>query len=534
MSTKPDSLEASLALTDSGESLNLREYWRIILLRRWLVIPFFLATVVVTGIVTLRQTRIYDATCSIIIDLAAPRVLDKDSVQDVVDTGPGGFYYTREYYETQYKVITSRAVAQRVSDKLQLGRNDHFLGLDRVDPAQRDQIRARANPVAIVQAGLKVEPVKDSRIVRIRFESPDPEIAALVANAAADSYIAENLSVKNAASLNASDWLEQQVAELEGKLEKSGKDLFEFKKSHDIVATSWEDRQSMISQRLTAINDALIRARVSRATLQARNDEIAALGDAIDANDSAVQAMQPVAGSATIQALKVRYIEVTAECADLKLKYLADHPKLEACEEKLDQTRMSLKKEVQTALNSARAEYSEVVKTERNLVALLEQTKADAFGLNQYEREYSELRRVNDNNARLYDVLLKRLKDTSVTSALQVSNVRILDRAQPRRTPLRPNLRQNGALCGDLAWHRHTSAERTMRLFGSPIPPGCAARQQRRLHHGLVRDLARLARLGVLRVLVHQRRQQFLIERTPGSRQYGTGLPCLIAISLIW
>jgi capsular exopolysaccharide synthesis family protein len=280
-------------------------------------------------------------------------------------------------------------------------------------------------------------------VVRIRFESPDAEIAALVANTIAESYIAETLSVKSSATEIASEWLETQLGDLEQKLERSGKELFEFKQSHDIVATTWEDRQGMISQRLTAINDALTKARVRKAELQARNEAIEAMGGALDAGTAEAEALQPVASSAPIQALKVRYAEARAECADLRVKYLEDHPKLEACDKKLALARQALRDEVGTVLQSARNEYLEVSKTERNLLALLNETKSDAFGLNQHEREYLELKRTYDNNQRLYELLLKRLKDTGITGMLQVSNVRILDRAQPVLTPVRPKVRQN-------------------------------------------------------------------------------------------
>jgi capsular exopolysaccharide synthesis family protein len=427
-----------------GEGLNLRETWRAIVRRRWVVIVVLVATVLATAVVTLRQTRMYEATCTIVIDLAAPKILDAQQVQEVVDSGTPGLFYTREYYETQYKVITSRAVAQRAAERLQLAHNDRFLGIAGVaDPAERERLRASADAATIVQENLRVEPVKDSRVVRIRFESPDAEIAALVANTIAESYIAETLSVKSSATEIASEWLETQLGDLEQKLERSGKELFEFKQSHDIVATTWEDRQGMISQRLTAINDALTKARVRKAELQARNEAIEAMGGALDAGTAEAEALQPVASSAPIQALKVRYAEARAECADLRVKYLEDHPKLEACDKKLALARQALRDEVGTVLQSARNEYREVSNTERNLLALLNETKSDAFGLNQHEREYLELKRTYDNNQRLYELLLKRLKDTGITGMLQVSNVRILDRAQPVLTPVRPKVRQN-------------------------------------------------------------------------------------------
>jgi capsular exopolysaccharide synthesis family protein len=428
------------------EGLDFRALWRTILRRRWLVLPFMLATVLVTTVVTLRQTKMYDATATIIIDLSAPRVLEKDQVQDVVETGTGGFWYSREYYETQYKVLASRAVAQRVADRLQLGSNMKFLGLQGIrDPAQQERARKAKDPVRILQKYLKVEPVKESRIVRIRFESADPELAAMIANGFAEAYIAENLAVKSTTTQNASEWLEGQLTELQKKLDESSKALFEFKKQNDIVATSWEDRQSMVSQRLTAINDSLTRARVRRAELESRNDALRSAAAAVGRGEVESQVVAGVDNS-TIEQLKLRYLEARSECADLAVKYLSDHPKVETCKGKLALAKSGLEDEIKGTIASAKREYDEVCSTERKLQALLNETKAESFALNQHEGEYVELKRSYENNQRLYDLVLKRLKDTGITGMLQVSNVRILDRARPGTTPIRPDPKTNTVL----------------------------------------------------------------------------------------
>jgi capsular exopolysaccharide synthesis family protein len=433
--------DPSPSSTDEAVSIDVRAIWRTIVRRRWLIIPFFAAVVLITTLITLRQTKIYDAVCTIVIDLQAPRVLDKEQVQDVVDTG--SLSYSREYYETQYRVITSRAVAQRVSDRLQLATNPRLLGLDQpADPASPAAAR-RFDPIPLLQTNLRVEPIKDSRIVRIRFEDPDPQFAALISNTVAEAYIAENLSVRSTTTASAAEWLEGQLTELEKKLDVSGKALFEFKKSHDIVAASWEDRQSMVSQRLTATNAALTSTRVRRAELQARNEAMEAATVAIERGDSEVEALQPVATNTAIQNIKTKYFDALTDCADLRVKYLENHPKLEACDQRITVARLALKGEIKTAIQAARKEYLEVVKTERNLLALLNDAKGDAFGLNQYEREYLELKRTYDNNQRLYEMFLKRLKDAGVSGMLQVSNVRILDRALPSGFPIRPNVARN-------------------------------------------------------------------------------------------
>src|SRR5260370_24251257 len=168
---------------------------------------------------TFRQQKIYSSTCTVIIDLAAPKVLD-GQVQEVVDSGTGGFWFGREYYETQYKVISSRAVAALVVEKLHLADDLRFLGLDKVeDRAVREKRRLQADPIAIVQSLLHVEPVKDSRMVQLRVEHPDPQLAATIANAFADAYIAEMISVKLSTTQTASDWLEKQLGDMESQLD---------------------------------------------------------------------------------------------------------------------------------------------------------------------------------------------------------------------------------------------------------------------------------------------------------------------------
>jgi capsular exopolysaccharide synthesis family protein len=444
MSTPRSPQAASSDQPFAGDPIDLRNYWRIIVRRRLLIAGVFVAALALGGIYTLRQPKTYDATCVLVIDISGPRVLDAQQVQDVVDSGAGSYWYSREYYETQYKILTSRVVASRVVDKLRLGEDLHFLGLDKVADAELRRKRAALlDPAALAQARLRVEPVKDSRIVKLRVEDTDPSEAAALANAFADAYIAETLSVKTSTTHSATDWLEQQLGDLEVKLQKSGEALFDFKKQKDIVSTTFEDKQSMTSQRLAQLNDALTRARTQKAQLQARNDAIEELRKATIGDQAWPDGLPAMANNTLIQQLKLRYMDAKNECSDLAERYLDKHPKLAACQEKLSLARRNLQKEVETVLTAAQGEYRESLQTERNLLALYNDAKTDSFKVNEVEPEYQQLKRAFDTNQRLYDLVLKRLKEAGLSGLMQMSNVRVLDRARVSSIPVSPSIRTN-------------------------------------------------------------------------------------------
>src|SRR6266851_4853750 len=141
--------------SDNGNMpIDLGSIWRIILRRRWAIVSVFLVVVAAVVLVTLRQQKIYAASATLIIDLAAPKVLDNNQVGEVVDSGSGSYWFSREYYETQYKVIASRAVASRVVAKLHLDTDLRFLQLDKIeDPAARERRRQRTDPISGSDSG---------------------------------------------------------------------------------------------------------------------------------------------------------------------------------------------------------------------------------------------------------------------------------------------------------------------------------------------------------------------------------------------
>ena len=436
-----EALEPNSAETER-KPIDLMFGLRIIVRRRWVILATAAAVIFGIGLYTLRQAKVYRATTSMIIDATAPRYLD-NQVQEVVDSGSGNYWYAKEHYETQYKVIVSRAVSKRVVEKLGLDNDLAFLGLTKIkDPLALKSALSLIDPVAILQTKIKAQPVKDSRLVYVVIEDFDSDRAALLANEVAQAYIAENLALKLRTTDKASEWLEEQLKDLEHKSRQSEMSVYQFKKDADMLTTSLEDRQSMVSQRLNAVNLALTEVRTKLAGQRARVDAIGKLRNSKNEEDAHwAEGLSSGEDNVLIHQLKIRYAAQKVECAELKDRYLAEHPKLAACTEKLSSTKQDLVHELSNLVRAAETDLVEATMKERNLGLLLDAAKAEAFVVNKKQIEFNRINRDAENNQRLYDLVLKRLKDIELSGLLRTSNVRVLDPARAEKVPVRPNVR---------------------------------------------------------------------------------------------
>jgi len=436
----PSPTVSSPPQSPEADPFDLLYYVRLFWRRKWVVIGTLLAVVVAVGAYTARQPKIYSAAANVIIDVTAPRVLDA-TVPEVMDNSSSSYWYNREYYETQNKVIVSRSVSVRVVEKLGLQSDPGFLGVQKVsDPEKRAEAMKAIDAVGLLVSRIRVLPVKDSRLVQIVVEDVDPERAALLANEVADAYMAENLALKLRVTESASRWLEDRLVDLEQKTKTSEVAIYDFKKEKDMLTTSLEDRASMVSQRLTTYNGALTQVRTRIAELRARVDTIErARAQSADDNLRWAEGLS-LAKSTLIETLKVGVVQQRNECATLGSRYLPDHPKLAECNQKLASAERELGRELGNLVRSAQFDLQQAQAEEKNLLALFDAAKDEGFDVNKKQIEFDRLKRESDNDRRLYDLVLKRMKDIELSGLLRTSNVRVLDPARPSFVPVRPDL----------------------------------------------------------------------------------------------
>lgn len=428
-----------------------RYYLRVILRRKWLILLIFAVCAAGSTLYTTRQPKVYASQISLIIDSKEPRFLDSQ-IQDVNSESGNYYWANKEYLETQYKIIQSRAVSQRVVEKLGLATDPEFLGVAKVsDAAKRAEMMARMDPVSRVQAKIRVEAVKESRVSLIKIEDSDPNRAALLANEVAQAYIDEVMTQKLKLTENASKWLDERRDSLSDSAKASELALYNYRKQADMLATSIDDRASMVSQKLQETSKALTDVQLKIAGYKARVAAIKSVQSMQGAEDQLwAEALPAARENPTLSKYKDRVLLLRNECTDLVTRYLDGHPKLQECRERLASAEKEFARELSNIVISTEAMLKEALETEKNLKALFDQSRLEAFEVEKKKLELDQLKSEAESNKRQYEVVFKRLKDIELSGMLRTSNVRVLDAARPMMAPIRPNVPQ-GILMGIIA-----------------------------------------------------------------------------------
>lgn len=435
-SARTNALSVDLRPQDAPDSdeIDLLSYWRILVKRRWTVLAalgIVLATVLVA---TLLMTPIYRATSTLQIERETLNVLNVEGVTPVESVG-------QDFFQTQYELLKSRSLAERVASQVGLDEGDRlerltpstpwqtlrnvFSGGDAPDgeeaPDEAVLAARRAAATAFVMNGLSVEPVRNSRLVRVHFDSPDRALSQQVANAYADAFIASNLERRFDSSAYAKSYLEDRLQELKLKLEDSERQLVEFAQQEEIVETGGEDG-GLTGQNLSALNAALAAARQERIRAEARWQQ---------AQGSRGVALLGSAGeNSIIKSLQERRAELMADYQDRLGRFKPAYPEMVQLKAQIDEVDRQIAQEIGNIKGAIQAEFLAAQQQERMLEAQFTENKAAALDLQNRSIQYNIFRREVDTNRQLYDGLLQRYKEIGVAGGVSSNNISIVDRAQ--------------------------------------------------------------------------------------------------------
>jgi succinoglycan biosynthesis transport protein ExoP len=395
------------------------DYLQILFRRRWTVLMIFLTILGVAAYQTLTVTPIYTAKVQLLIERQLPRVLGTSQP-------PQFDAFNDEFYQTQYKLLESLALAKKVADKLQLQNHPYFSGIFKNLPRDADlalRERAEENLVRAVRGGLTVSPVKNSRLVDLNYSHTDPKFAAELANAYAKCFIEQSLDLRFAASQETSNWLQKKLTEARKKLEASEAKLNRYKKEQNIVAPG--DKETITTQKLEQLNKELVIAQTHRMEAETRYNQV------IQGHD-----IPEVLNNPLIQTLKGAEAQIVAQLSELGKKYGPKHPRMIRLNNELAATRSKIAAETNQVIQSIKNEYAMAQNQEANLKKALQAVKGETQDFSDRAIQYRVLLRDVETNRVLYENILKSFKETTTIENIPATNIRIV---YPATIPTAPD-----------------------------------------------------------------------------------------------
>jgi succinoglycan biosynthesis transport protein ExoP len=407
---------------------HLLDYIIILRKHQWLILTFLLTVLTVVTIASFKTKPIYEAAARVEVDK------ESQSMQPFQNENSYDEYTDMDnYLETQTKILESETLALQTIKSLDLERYPEFGGSSK-SPAIGSSSAALRRP-AILGAflgSLSVKRVPNSRLIEVSFAAQNPQLAARVVNTHLQNYIEQNFRSKYDATTQASNWLSSELEELRIKVEKSEDARLAYERKNQI----WQidEKQNITTEKLADLSKTVTDAQTELAKKEALYRM------AISGNVDALPAAQD---NAVIQDLLKRKSDLDQSYADAVNQYGPNYPKVQRLVEQQKQVDADLAKARKTMVETITQDYN----TARNHVALLQEAlnkqKAEANDMAEKLVQYHILEHDAESNKQLYDGLLQKLKEATLTAGLRSSNIRIVDPALVPTTPSRPRKARN-------------------------------------------------------------------------------------------
>ena len=407
---------------------HLYDYLLILRKHRWLILSFMLAVVTIVSIATFRMRPVYVATARIEIDRENANILPfpgADSYDYMVDSD--------NYIETQSQILTSETLALQTIRNNGLALHPEFDGgLSEAVASGNLANKVRPPELGAFLGALSVKRVPNSRLLDVSFESTNPQLAARTVNAHIATYVEQNYRSKYESTSQASDWLADQLKDLEIKVKKSEDARIAYERQNQIWTL--DDKQNMTTQRLADINKQYTDAQAER-TKKESLYEFAKAGN--------LDAVPQVQSNTTLTELLKKRGDTSVEYTDALKQYGPNFPKVQRLQAKLEEIDQSIQGEKRQILDALGSDYREAQQRETLLAQTLDQAKAESNQMAEKMVEYNILKREAEANKALYEGLMTKMKETAISGALRSSNIRVVDPAMVPTTPARPAKAKN-------------------------------------------------------------------------------------------
>jgi succinoglycan biosynthesis transport protein ExoP len=441
-----------------GGAFSLLHYVNLAVKHRWLLLCALVLGLAAGVVATLLTTPVYRASATIQIDEEPAKVVAVES-QRTAQTASAA----DKFYQTQYELLKSHALAQRVVAREGLANNARFLGQWRkiptiAPPARTASERAErvAEATGLVTDQLQIEPVRLSRIVKISYESPDPAMAASIANAVAANYISWNLERRYEASSAARRFLQERLEQTRQTLEEAQRRGNEYAQKNQLITVEGGDDsdklatgESLLAGELALVNSQLAGATAARIQAEQRWRQAASTPDT---------AMPEVLANPAVQQLKATRDAAWADYQQNLRVFKPDYPAMVDARKKIETLDSQIAARAASIRLGMRTELELARKNEGQFQAEAAQRKQMLLAAQGKRVEQSFINTDINTSRSLYDGMLASYKEIGLAGGISDNNVSIVDKAEVPREAVKPEIKTNliqfglaGLLLGALA-----------------------------------------------------------------------------------
>ncbi len=406
---------------------HLLDYLIILRKHQWLILTFLLTVVTVVTIASFKMKPVYEAAARVEVDKESQNTLPFQGVNydEYVDM--------ENYISTQIEILQSETLALQTIKTLNLDRHPDFEGS--TDPFALPHGGPGAKRPAILGAflgRLRVKRIPNSRLVEVRFESEDPQLAATVANTHLQNYIEQNFRSKYDATTQASKFLSGELEELRIKVESSENARIAYERQNQI----WQidEKQNITTQTMGDLNRSVTDAQTNLATKEAIY-RMATSGN--------VDLLPEVRNSPVIEDLLKRQTALDDAYTEALNQYGPNFPKVRRLAEQKREADEDMARAQRAMVGSIEEDYQTAGQHLELLQEALDRQKIEANDLAEKLVQYHILEHDAESYKTLYDGLLQKLKEAGITAGLRSSNIRVVDPALVPTSPSRPQKARN-------------------------------------------------------------------------------------------
>jgi len=404
-----------------NSSVPLTHYLWILRRHRWKILSFVFASVTAALIISTRLTPIYESTATIDVDRQMPTsIIGQEALRAPLNDSD-------QFLATQIKLIQSDSVLRPVADK------SHLLDLEKESSETTPQRSAQSETDApVLLKKLKVTRPPNTYLLLISYRSPDPRLAADVANGVAHSYVEHTYNIRFRSAASLSSFMERQLEELKAKMERSSAALVQFERELNVINP--EEKTSILSARLLQLNTEYTNAQTDRVRKETTWKSV---------RSGTLEAAQVSTQGESLKVLTEKLDEAQQRFAEAKEHYGANHPEYKKVAAQVQEVSRQLRAARENAAQRVEVEYHESVNREAMLQKAVAETKAEFDRLNARSFEYNSLKREAEADKSLYEELVRKIKEAGINAGFQSNSIRIADSARPAIKPVFPNLPLN-------------------------------------------------------------------------------------------